>query len=235
MSHYGTVGLDVGIFGRWSRLVWGALILLGVSAGIYFNVDGNDLTLTSLALIGAYFVAITLSYLAVYYLLSLSYLERANPWVSTLIFVSPAFTTVWWNVAVAPVTNYVLSLPFTAAMGAYIGVSFVLQWKIQYGGCEVVALPIIVFKKRFTTYCIPLVAIDAAENQIVETKLKSARLFWWTYIAVFIPVVMAPNMGIITIGTYLLLMAGLIGIMVAYLLFQRRSTKQREKSKTIAA
>ena len=53
-------------------------------------------------------------------------------------------------------------------MGVDIGASFILQWRIKYGGCEVVALPVVLFKKRYTTYCVPLVALDVVEKQIVD-------------------------------------------------------------------
>ena len=58
-------------------------------------------------------------------------------------------------------------------MGVYIVLSFILQWRIKYGGCEVVALPIILFKKRYTTYCMPLVALDAVEKRVMDTLAKS--------------------------------------------------------------
>jgi len=41
----------------------------------------------------------------------------------------------------------------------------ILQWRIKYGGCEVVSLPIMLFKRRYTTYCIPLAVLDAAERK----------------------------------------------------------------------
>ena len=54
-------------------------------------------------------------------------------------------------------------------MGVYIGVSFILQWRIGYGGCEVVSIPIILLRRRYVTYCIPLVALDAVEKKIVDS------------------------------------------------------------------
>ena len=41
-------------------------------------------------------------------------------------------------------------------------------WRLNYGGCEVVSVPILLFRKRYPTYCIPLVALDAVEKAIVE-------------------------------------------------------------------
>ena len=57
------------------------------------------------------------------------------------------------------------------AMSVYIGLSFILQWKMRYGGCEVVALSIILSRRRYTTYCIPLIALDAVEKVVIERVL----------------------------------------------------------------
>lgn len=37
-------------------------------------------------------------------------------------------------------------------MTAYIGISMILQWRIKYGGCEVIAIPIILFKRRYVRF-----------------------------------------------------------------------------------
>ena len=51
----------------------------------------------------------------------------------------------------------------------------ILQWKIRYGGCEVVALPIILSRRRYTTYCIPLIALNAVEKVVVERVLPPSN------------------------------------------------------------
>ena len=53
----------------------------------------------------------------------------------------------FWNITIGLLTEFSLPLAFVIAMGIYIGISFILQWKIEYGGCEVVAVPILLFKK----------------------------------------------------------------------------------------
>ncbi len=55
-------------------------------------------------------------------------------------------------------------------MGVYIGISFILQWRIGYGGCEVVSIPIILLRRRYVTYCVPLVALDAMEKKIIDSR-----------------------------------------------------------------
>ena len=75
-----------------------------------------------------------------------------------------------WNPILSGVTWIVLPIPFILAMGLYIGASFLLQWKLKYGGGEGVAIPILLFTKRYATYCIPLVAVDAVEKVVADRK-----------------------------------------------------------------
>ena len=82
---------------------------------------------------------------------------------------------VWWKLIFAPLAGFDLPQAFSLAMGVYVGLSFILQWRIKYGGCEVVAVPIILLKKRYTTYCVPLVALDAVEKKVVNTLAKSPK------------------------------------------------------------
>jgi len=167
MAKYGTVGLDVGWFGRWSRLAWGLLILVPVVIEIANDI-GSVIPLTFYGRAALYLIGITLAYAAVYYLLGERLFAKANPWINTFILVAPAFFIVWWNILFASFLGFSLPLALGFAMAFYVGVSFILQWRIKYGGCEVVALPIILFKRRYTTYCVPLVALDAVEKQIVD-------------------------------------------------------------------
>ena len=113
-----------------------------------------------------YLAGIVVAYLAVYYLLGEKLFARANPWINTLILVGPAIVIAWWNTAISSVVGVALPGALSLAFGFYIGISLLLQWKIRYGGCEVVAIPILLLKRRYTTYCIPLVALDAVEKKV---------------------------------------------------------------------
>lgn len=168
VGKFGKVGLDVGRFGRWSRLLWGIALLLPLLVGAVQDLQGSGHSLSFYGVAGFYFLGICAAYIFVYWSLGEQIFARANPWFNTAIFVGPAFVAGWWEMLFGPLTGTSLpsSLPF--AMTAYIGVSFILQWKIRYGGCEVVALPIILSRRRYTTYCIPLVALDAAEKVVVD-------------------------------------------------------------------
>jgi len=161
-----TVGLNVGSVGRWSRLVWGVIWLLLSAWAIFQGSQGASLTLTFYGISLVYFIGITAGYIAVYWILGERVLAKSNPWINTVILVGPALVALCWNFIILPLTGIKLPATLSLAMGVYIGISFLLQWKIRYGGCEVVAIPIIILKRRYTTYCVPLVALDAVEKQI---------------------------------------------------------------------
>ena len=99
------------------------------------------------------------------------FFARANLWVNTLIFVGPALVVAGWEFSFGPLIGFDLPSALPLGMLVYIGTSFILMWKLRYGGCEVVALPIILSKRRYTTYCLPLVALDAVEKVVVERIL----------------------------------------------------------------
>lgn len=166
-SRFGTLGLDVGVFGRWSRLAWGVLLLIPIAYAVVTSdlLDSGAFYLQAVL----YLVGITAAYVLVYWAFGERFFASANPWVNTAIFVGPAFAVGWWPILVAPVTGVELPEALVLAMGAYIGVSFILQWRIGYGGCEVVSIPIILLRRRYVTYCIPLVALDAVEKKIVDS------------------------------------------------------------------
>ena len=174
-SAYGTLGLDVGVVGRWSRLALGILLLAPIAVQVAADLDGDGEPLGFYLRVTAYAVAIAAAYVLAYRALGRTVLERANAWVNTLIFVGPAFTSAWWNVLVAPWSGLELPGDFVMAAGLYVGLSFLLQWRIRHGGCEVVSLPILVTGERYQTYCIPIVAADAVEQRIVDRRAARAQ------------------------------------------------------------
>jgi len=117
---------------------------------------------------------IAAAYVAVYWIFGEQVLARSNPWIDTLILVLPGASIAWWNLAILPFTGVVIPDALSLAMGVYIGASFILQWKIKYRGCEVVALPILLVKRRYTTYCVPLVALDAVGKQVSQRGLNKS-------------------------------------------------------------
>ena len=168
-SRFGTLGLDVGVVGRWSRLVWGLLILTPI---VYDVSTRSDLLDSGGFYVQAavYLVAITAAYVLVYWAFGDRFFATANPWVNTAILVGPAFTVAWWPIIFAPVTGIEIPEALGLGMGVYVGISFILQWRIGYGGCEVVSIPIILLRRRYVTYCVPLVALDAVEKGIIDSR-----------------------------------------------------------------
>jgi len=114
-------------------------------------------------------VGIVAAYLALYGLLGERVFARANPWLNTLILVGPALVISYWNLTLGAALGVDLPASLTLAMLLYVGSSLLVQTFIGYGGCEVVALPILVFRRRYVTYCIPLVLVDSAERGWVES------------------------------------------------------------------
>lgn len=171
-STYGVLGLDVGWFGRWSRLAWGLLILVPTAFALLQDFTSSGISLAFVGLTLFWFIFIVAAYSFVYWVLGERLFATVNPWINTAILVIPAFALAWWEFTLSPLTGIRLPMGLQLAMGLYIGISFILQWRIKYGGCEVVAIPILLFKRRYTTYCIPLVAADAVEKAIVDRKLR---------------------------------------------------------------
>jgi len=165
---FGKLGLDVGLFGRWSRLLYGIAILVPLAFGTAEDLRGSGSSLSFYGLAGIYFLGIVAAYVSVYWALGERIFARANPWINTAVFVGPAFVVAWWNLLLEPLTGVGSPSSLPLAMSVYIGISLILQWKIRYGGCEVVVLPIILSRRRYPTYCIPLVAVDAVEKVVVE-------------------------------------------------------------------
>ncbi|MEE2898284.1 MAG: DUF6410 domain-containing protein [Gemmatimonadota bacterium] len=55
-----------------------------------------------------------------------------------------------------------------AAMLLYVGISLLVQFFTTYGGCEVIAIQNLIFRKRASSYCVPLLPLDLAEKAIVD-------------------------------------------------------------------
>ncbi len=177
-SGFGTLGVNIGWFGRWSRVVYGVLMLSPLllfmfgeaSAGrIPFN---SSLGLIFLGVMALYFGGILAAYFTAYYTLGPRVFNRGNAWLNTAILVGPAMVVFLWNFVIPPLGGLALHLALLAAMSIYVGVSLFIQARVKYGGCEVVAIPMLFMKKKYATYCIPIVAADALEKRIVDRRAK---------------------------------------------------------------
>ena len=174
MASYGQIGVNVGSVGRWTRFVLGILVVTVVAMDFYPVTHTHSI---------ATYVMIALSFLGIVSIYTLAHmligdrLRGKSAWWGTLIFVVPAMFLLispafdpnlqvgyWLNM---PALNH----PFNVAFLLYIGISFLFQWRAEYGGCEVVAIPNFIFKKNYGSYCVPLLPLDFVEKMIVE-KIK---------------------------------------------------------------
>ncbi len=143
-----TLGHDLSAVGKWSRLLLGALGVLWAMV--------QAVQVGALAETGLYLLGIALAYLVAHRVLGERVLGRMNPWVGTILLVGPA--------VVIPGLS-VLPLGLRLGMIAYFSASLFINAAVNYGGCEVLALPSLVFRRWYTVYC-PLNAIDAVERAV---------------------------------------------------------------------
>jgi hypothetical protein len=227
MSGYGTVGYNVGTVGRWSRVGYGLLIALGAAASTLFNFNvSRDPVAFSLETV-AFFAAIVLAYLTVYGVFGERVFARANPWLNTLVLVGPALLVAYWNLTVRHLTGVSLPGPPTLAMLMYVGISPVVEAWIGYGGCEVVALPILVFRRRYVTYCLPVVLGGHVRAWV--GRIDGARRAVWMLLglAALATIVLAVlNLQPLLSGLALLVLASLISLLV--ILDARRDRRARD-------
>ncbi len=157
-----TLGLDAGLFGRWARLVLGALVPLIV---IVRQLVTQPPSLGFYGATALYFIAALVLYLAAHYFLGERLFARVNPWITTLILVGP------------PVVVLVLGLgpeAFQLGTALYIAVSLIFNFAMGYGGCEVAAIPSLILGRRYVIYC-PWNAVDVVDKAVAERKGRSER------------------------------------------------------------
>lgn len=151
------IGRDVTPFGRWVRLIFGLLLVLGTGLSTISLTNRVD----PLPLLGS-FVAIAVVYYAAYLVLEKPLLARKNSWLNTLVFVAPSLVIV-----LVPA----FPAPLRAGMVLYYGVTLIVNSVIGYGGCEVLAVPMFFYKRRYDVYC-PTNVVDVVEQAIVGNRGK---------------------------------------------------------------
>lgn len=179
MSKYGQVGWNVGIVGRWFRLVMGTLMM-----GFFvFDFVGGDHThsLRTNVLTGLFFVGFVLVYFAAY-LLVIEKVKNRSPWIPTVLFVFPAMYFLINGVMPFELSfGYLIDLPYVnhpifLAMLLYVGVSMGVQFFTRYGGCEVIAIQNLIYRKRCLSYCVPLLPLDMAEKAVVDALARRRQV-----------------------------------------------------------
>lgn len=153
-SKFGAVGLDLGLVGRIARLLLGTAMV----GGILRDLATSNPSALFLAEAGAYFVLSLVIYTIAFYALRERILAHMNPWVGTAILLTPVLVVLMLDLGPPA---------FQIAINAYVGASLIVASFMRYGGCEVVAVPSLLFGKRYVVYC-PYNVIDVVEKAVVD-------------------------------------------------------------------
>jgi hypothetical protein len=147
------LGYSLGPAGACVRLVAGGL---AIATTVRFVEDAHGNVIVGVL---AGFAGTTILYLALFALLGERLVSRVDPWLGTALLLAP-----FW-------ARQLLPIPDAARQGvlAYVGVGLVVDVALGYGGCEVVAIPSAVFRRRYVVYC-PYNVIDAAERSLAPAR-----------------------------------------------------------------
>ena len=131
------VGRDLLPVGRSIRVVAG-LALLAASVLSSLQVGGAPIVPGGLA---AVFVVAVVGYTLVVWLLGERLFRAGDPWLLAILLVAPA--------------TVLFLFPAQLAIGydVFLGISMLTQAAIGYGGCEVMGIPTLFVRRRYTVYC----------------------------------------------------------------------------------
>jgi Family of unknown function (DUF6410) len=162
------IGFHIGPFGRYARLIFALyfLVFFVVNPLVLNSQPLDDFLTFALETLG-WVVAIAAIYMVSFYFLGELLLSKMNPWTGTLFFLG--LPTLIGMLGYMP-------QPIQIAFGLYVPLSLILIFFMRYGGCEVVALPSLIFRKRFTMYC-PYNAMDAIEAGVTAGRGSKSESF----------------------------------------------------------
>ena len=187
------IGRDLLPAGRVVRILAGLLLVLAAASTVPHLGAFTPALAGQVALA---FLLTAVAYTTLTWLLGERLLARVDPWLAAIALVAPA-------------TLLLFFLPLSATVGynLYIGVSLMVQAAIRYGGCEILGIPTLLLRRRYTVYCV----FNAAD--VVERRLRSrARWAAWTLALLTLVVTMA-------LLTLAVIVGGDDGERVLYLLF----------------
>lgn len=189
------IGRDLGPAGRVVRILAAGLNL--AAAASVASLMGA-LTPSRLELMALTFVVAVVAYSLLVAAFGPRILGRIDPWLGAILVVLPLAVVF----AFPGVPD-----PITVGLFGYIGVSQLVQAVIGYGGCEIVGIPTLLLRRRYTVYCV-LNAADAMEEWFA-TQPRWVR--WALALAAF---------GVTTaLGLVAEAIGSATGFFVAYLLF----------------
>jgi len=184
------VGRDLLPVGRSIRIVAGlALLAATVLSSLQFG--GSPAVLGGIA---AVFVICGAGCSLVVWLLGERLFSGADPWLLAILLVSPALV--------------LFLFPAQLAIGydAFLGISMVIQATIGYGGCEIMGIPTLLVRRRYTVYC-AMNGGDVVEHWLAK---QPAALRWSLSVVAFVGVALLMGAASAT---------GPKGLLVGYLLF----------------
>lgn len=191
----GRVGRELWAAGRVARILAGVLFL---AASFGTAVTFHLISLPGLLEIAATVVVAAAAYTVAVWALGERFLTRADPWLAALALVLPLAV-----VAVLPFLRPSISV----GLDAYVAISLLTQAVIGYGGCEIVGIPTLLLRRRFTVYC-ALNGVDLVERWL---RTQPGWMRWTLAILAFL---LTGALITLVAGT-----AGNIGYWIAYLLF----------------
>lgn len=177
------IGRDIGGAGRLVRVLAGFLNLAAALSLLSFMrpVTAADLGQVALATL-----AVAVVYTVVMATFGERLVSRMDPWLAALVLVLP--------LAILFLIPFV---PDALTVGAftYIAIAQFTQAAIGYGGCEIVGIPTLVLRRRYTVYC----ALNGAD--IVERWLLNCpRWVGWVLAILVFVLTMAMGAGAEVVG-----------------------------------
>jgi hypothetical protein len=156
------VGYDIRVIGKIGRILIGGALVLGP---LWVMLTGTSWWFKAQIALG--FAATFAAYWVAYRVLGESVLKRTSPWVGMMLLV------------VAPVALIVvlvpeLPVPLWLGIMLYVGVGLIVNVVTNYGGCEVLALQSLMYRRWYKVYS-PINVLDAVEDAVVGTEVRPSR------------------------------------------------------------
>ncbi len=156
------VGYDIRVVGKIGRALIGGALVLGP---LWVMLTGTSWWFKAQIVLS--FAAIFAVYWVAYRVLGELVLKRTSPWVGmTLLVVAP--------IVLIGVLAPELPVPIWLGVVLYVGVGLVVNVVANYGGCELLALQSLMYKRWYKVYC-PINVLDAVEDKIVGIEVSPDR------------------------------------------------------------
>jgi hypothetical protein len=184
------VGRDLLPVGRLIRIVAG-LALLVAAALSSLQLRSSPLILGGIA---AVFIVCVVGYTLIVWLFGDRFFISADPWLLAILLVAPALAL------------FLFPEQLSIGYDAFLGISMAVQAAIAYGGCEIMGIPTLFVRRRYTVYC-AMNGGDVVEHWLVR---QPALVRWVLSGLAFVGVIVL--MGLASAS-------GPKGLLIGYLVF----------------